>query len=81
MGWLNLQIQRYKAWRGFRRVCRAWREKTGGSCRYKFHLGGSCMSFSAPEIKTPEDATRLLREVADLIAAFPGAEVVVGGGE
>lgn len=67
--WLAL-VNRYRMRKTFRAMAKAWRETTGGSCRYKFHLGGSCMAFSAPEVVDAASGAKILREVANIVEAL-----------
>jgi hypothetical protein len=79
--WLAL-FKRYRMRKTFRAMANAWRETTGGSCRYKFHLGGSYMAFSAPEVVDAASAAKILREVANIVEALDRGDFEeIGDGE
>jgi len=57
-----------------RKIAKAWRKQTGGTCRYSFRLGGGTMTFSGNECETEEELAELLRVMADMLVA-PKTEV------
>ena len=62
-------IKRIKMGLVARKMVKDWRELTGGACRYRFHVGGSSMEFTAPELKNIEELAEVLEEAARMIRA------------